>query len=449
MNAFDCVIDYNPPELPSRLVMSLDSIRLTMTLLPNRAELPLHIELSDGAAYLVHTSAKVALAPCRQAEALARLSPPYLHRLHDDSLFTHLDKQGYIRAATLDRLDVVVTLDGRPVPVSIECSQGVLTLLTCSDAMQTLVQLCAHFLAALQQVHRMTEVDVSFPSHPPDDLALEAAAGGGPSDAAASGLSLSSHASDTPSPVKRSQPVRIPQVFTDDDKFWRLDHDRQRDLLMGIDENAFADLSRRATARDSAAADSAHGIHFIDNYLPDQEVVSPFFFFFIHPLAHLTCAQQDEVPRFCAHSAPAKSASRKPLKTTTRSSNLSLYDPRFAGQWYASHSSAPLSATGERPASIVMGSAPPILECHVPMPDPATCSQSTLMETLQPPATLPPATLQLVVSNVSVCWRWFDGRDWPTRELYLLSFMVCLVVLAGIWLRCLAFFCLVDPSMRT
>lgn len=124
---------------------------------------------------------------------------------------------------------------------------------------------------------------------------------------------------------------------------------------------------------------------------------------------------QDDVPRFCAYSAPAKFALLKPS-----GSNSELpRDPRFAGQWYASDSdtsSPPLLSVGERKMT---GSAPPILECHVPMPDPATCSHSTLMETLKPPATSPPAALQVVISHVSVCWRWFDGQDWDTRKICL------------------------------
>jgi hypothetical protein len=171
-NAFDCAIDYNPTPILSRAVLACDSIAISTTIYPDSTLYAFKIVLRDGAFYMINRSLKLGYSPAPAAQ-LRDLGLPCLHRLVDESLFAHLETQGFARVATLDYFEANIATDIAPPSFSaanpptrpnlaVECNNGLLTLYTCNDSFLTLTELAGHLATTLIAEQKVAEIDVAF-----------------------------------------------------------------------------------------------------------------------------------------------------------------------------------------------------------------------------------------------------------------------------------------------
>ncbi len=127
MHAFDLIVDYNPLEHPSRLVVALDRAQLSANVLSASVGLALKLELRDGSAFLVNKSEKADFAPAALAEAsdptivssaasrrVAVPASPFLRHMQG-TLVERLERLKFVRVATLDVLTALIKFDVIPL----------------------------------------------------------------------------------------------------------------------------------------------------------------------------------------------------------------------------------------------------------------------------------------------------------------------------------------------
>jgi len=177
LHAYDVSLDYNPVAIAPRAVVSLDHVHLQTTVYPDSSLSTIKIELRDLAVFMVPHSSK---AHYSTTMFLNEIGQPFLHRIGAASLFAQLEALGYARLATLDVLDVVIAQNASEpnaapavgVPkqqqlphtpdLSVEVSNGALSILTCSDSFNVLIAVATHFANSVVAVTQVAEVEVAF-----------------------------------------------------------------------------------------------------------------------------------------------------------------------------------------------------------------------------------------------------------------------------------------------
>ena len=163
-HVYDACLDYNPADISARAVLLVDHFHLHTTLHPLSKHSDLAIELRDAALYLLPTSAKAGRAV---TSSVRLVPPPHLHSLPAASVVSYLEELGCARVAVLDYLDARVQqqdaqhVDASQPLLAVALTNGELELLTCADSFATLLETASHLASALLEQREMREVVVT------------------------------------------------------------------------------------------------------------------------------------------------------------------------------------------------------------------------------------------------------------------------------------------------
>ena len=323
VNGFDCAIDYNPLAISSRLILLFDKVRLTTNILTNSPILAFKIDVRDGSLWLIDKSPKMQpqLMPFRSSDeqltawshgdapasplGLRSLYPAILQHLESSSVSDHLDQQGFARIGTLDFVEAFIKQNSTPTAgheistaLYAEITNGLLTVLTCADSFQTLIDVVQRFSAEVTETYfpplQRDEVAVSF-SNAVSQLRSDASAssisttvsaanarpsvaisGAGLAAAAGSGFSRwRSTYDDDDDDVKGPRTAvavtgPVPAVIASGG-----DTDTSNAIMAALNETFLAPVSAASTVHDDDGDDFKRprggvGIQLIDDYHPQQ-----------------------------------------------------------------------------------------------------------------------------------------------------------------------------------
>lgn len=488
LHGYDVSIDYNPDGLSSRAVFSIDHVHLQTTVYPDSPVSVLKLEVRDVALFLVPFSSKSSFLPCI---SLSELSYPFMHRVKTPSLFAHLETIGYARIATMDWLDAVITQNSTPsaatasksstahIPaLSVEITNGLLTLLTCWDSFRCFTDLCGHFAASIQDVEQVAEIDVRFENDDPTATssaapaeverrvpasyqitasnALNSETSGGfnarafstshqrsaylldddeEEEAAAAATATVSDASHPTVSVSSSSSrnildqldhnafgadLGVAQVYSHDANFeMKLNdnyHDeryRQTSISLALQEAAERELARARRAELSNGDDAALSMYglrranssspsSLSTPRPSPAATSD------HSARWLSSRESDELVEKDIHATYV--ASLPDEASRTREEELAREKEerrRRRREEERERGAAGMSMRSHDPKDQRVP--PRVIDDHVPLVDEDT---RTGRARLKPPADYPNSVSEILLLNLTLCWRMFAGQDW-------------------------------------
>ena len=161
VHGMDCVIDYNPFEMTSRMVLAIDFISFDTKSTHTMTEAINTIELRD-VTFLLHNQSDKPIDCVHNT--LQCIGPPHLHNIVSDHILTELESQGFARIGTLDVLEIKIKSScTAPSNTVIDINNGLFTVMLCSDSFNTLIELSnqlSNTIAALPNT--INDVDVVF-----------------------------------------------------------------------------------------------------------------------------------------------------------------------------------------------------------------------------------------------------------------------------------------------
>ena len=446
VNAYDCSVDYNPPTEKSRMVLLLDHATLSMNIVSNSPVLAFKVDARDVSAHLIDSSDKVTYAPAPRRRpsfhypirnqgsggivgsgvvdeylsvpcACLRVEDPVsLHHLAAPNLIRHLEDLGFVRIGTLDFLEAFIkqkTLGDissydpqNPYALaytsSTEIRNGELSLYSCCDSFGSLLDLVGSF---------STEMSTKYVITPPEDLMIHfensplgsdearVPLGGSPSNEFGGSSSASFTTEETKrdkdgerkeSAVNPTAPMVQRDIMSaiDPDMFGPRDADADDGHLHQNDSNSSFQQQPQAFAPLNPSApsplDASNGL--LANYVINDYMQSGF-----------GDVDSDLAPEYFHH----EEEKRIPLAVSDSQSAKWLVDQ------YEAASSAGNTFV------------PPIVESYFPIPDESE-KESGLQkqhdEMRDPDVKYPRSLFELVLKDINVTWRIFDGRDWGYKN---------------------------------
>ena len=355
--------------------------------------------------------------------------------------------------------------------LGVEVSNGLLTILTCWDSFQVFTQICEHFVSSVQQIQRVAEIDIQFDSQPLQSVSaprssatgsaykVSAAAAPNHSQTAAgfhsTAFSVSHHhdraaylLDDDEEEVeeKSAAPNRgaMPPVHEERNILDELDHNAfgadlgvaqvyQADPLQLQVNDDYHDLRERQTslslalqaAAEREIARARREALGGEEGLQRANSTSP-------PRLHAnTYAASASAPPFVPGSdATAKwLTSRESEEMVERDrhadfiSSLTDSEARTREQEMAAEKEERRRRREEERKKEEGGHvrdskdqrvAPNVIDDHVSLPDDETRSGRAR---LRPPPGYPNSVSEILLINLSVCWRMFGGQDWDLTRV--------------------------------
>eukprot|EP00471_Norrisiella_sphaerica_P009903 CAMPEP_0184504346 /NCGR_PEP_ID=MMETSP0113_2-20130426/52418_1 /TAXON_ID=91329 /ORGANISM="Norrisiella sphaerica, Strain BC52" /LENGTH=1928 /DNA_ID=CAMNT_0026893987 /DNA_START=1168 /DNA_END=6954 /DNA_ORIENTATION=- len=179
VHATDCAIDYNPTCVPGRGVLMLTRISLRVCDLGRPKASHLTMDLSDLRLYVLRAqnscsknnqSPGVVSIKDRENQAL------HLRGIEDESLIVYCEQMGFIRVASIDAFQLQVQMlpkagDERKIllqenplvpDVMVELTRGVLGIQVCADSASVLSSLMTQVVSELTPPEKQQDVEISF-----------------------------------------------------------------------------------------------------------------------------------------------------------------------------------------------------------------------------------------------------------------------------------------------
>jgi len=465
LHAYDCSVDYSPPDLVPRAIISVDHVHLHTTVYPDSSVSVMKLEVRDMAVYVLPKAAKADFAPTMH---LSELPAPFLHRLPHASIFAYAESVGFARVATMDFLDAVITQNmatssstaatasQRPsqrssetdVPaLSVEMSNGLLSVFTCWDSFQVLMAVSQHLVAAIQEVSMTAEVDVRFDG----EVAEQGLSAQRNSNIPTYHVGESS-ATKTKAHAGPATPINPSYMSPDPHNYhaaYLLDDDetlngeeqksqgkgvRERNILDDIDHNAFgADLGVAHVYHSGGLQMKLNERHVDEQHR--QTAIS---------LA-LQAAAEQKLNEQRAHSQSP------PIRSPPAASSSSGPSSEQSAQWYSARESqemveqeriekyiASLTDEDARERELELQQereerrrrrreeerrngtrepivAPTLIDNHIPLADDDIL---TGRYRFKPPPDYPRSITITQLLNLAVCWRMFGGQDWDMSKAH-------------------------------
>ena len=175
LNISNCIIDINPVDCPSRMILILDKIVISTSIVPASLVVSTKIELRDVEFYLLNDPQCIYKSnfqtfnsnwtfqlnlnkSIRSSEISSILTnyfqpsnliaksnsvseiidPIRLHHLKLSTIYEYFDRTGFVKIASFDWCDLFVTTTSEDSPkLKLEVKNGILILFFCSDSLQT------------------------------------------------------------------------------------------------------------------------------------------------------------------------------------------------------------------------------------------------------------------------------------------------------------------------
>jgi hypothetical protein len=270
LHCFDTSIDYNPAELAARAVLCVDHIALSTTIYPDSSQSIISIEGRDAALFLLPRCTKFSFSPTPN---LIQFSAPFLHRITADSLFSYLESANYARVMALDYLETnlkIITFrpeESRKEPeMSVEITNGKLSLFTCWDSWQVFIELAQHFVNSITEIKKTAEIDIQFDDSTRAEENEPVGQEESNSAEEGSGSDIDSDVEEDNADTvvgltnnRNADPISTAAKHSGADAELSV----ERNLLSGIDNNMFGP--------DLGVGSMSPGVEFIDNYQEEKK----------------------------------------------------------------------------------------------------------------------------------------------------------------------------------